>query len=87
MLKAKNALGLTRQSGTDLAKLSTPLRVPEVPTTKLRATADQLEKNKENNQNTNRAFSQSSIASTLINITRSQLIETLTSVNEQIVLD
>ena len=73
------------QPGTDLAKQETPLRAPEMPPAKSRATADQLENNGEDNQNTHHAFSQSFIALTPINITRSQLIEALTSVNEQIV--
>ena len=75
------------QLGTDLAKQKTPFRVgmPEKPPAKSRAPASQLENNGGNNQITHQALSRSFIASTPINITGSQLIETLTSVNEQIV--
>ena len=59
--------------------------MPEKPPAKLRAVASQLENNEGNDQITHQALSGSLITSTPINITGSQLIETLTSVNEQIV--
>ena len=61
------------------------VRMPEKPPAKSRAAASQLENNEGNNQITHQAFSGPLITSTPINITGSQLIETLTSVNEQIV--
>ena len=59
--------------------------MPEKPPAKSRAVASQLENNEGNDQITHRVFSGSLITSTPINITGSQLIEALTSVNEQIV--
>ena len=61
------------------------VRMPEKPPAKSCAAASQLENNEGNNQITHQAFSGPLITSTPINITGSQLIETLTSVNEQIV--
>ena len=77
----------TPQLGPNLTKLKTPfkVRMPEKPPAKSRAATSQLENNEGNNQIAHQAFSRSLIASTPINITGSQLIETLTSVNEQIV--
>ena len=77
----------TPQSGADLIVQKTPfkVRMPEKPHAKPRAAASQPENNEGNNQITHQALTRSLISSTPINITRSQLIETLTSVNEQIV--
>ena len=75
------------QLGADSTKQKTPfkVRMPENPPAKSRAAASQLENNGENKQIAHQGFSGSFIASTPINITGNQLIETLTSVNEQIV--
>ena len=70
------ASGPERQENTPLKGIS------ETPRTKLRATASQQENNGENSRHVS---PQSFIASTPINITGSQLIESLTSVNQQIV--
>lgn len=59
--------------------------MPEKPPAKSRAAASQLENNGGNNQIAHQALSRSLISSTPNIITGSQLIETLTSVNEQIV--
>ena len=77
----------TPQPGADLIEQKTPfkIRMPEKPPAKSRAVASQLENNVGNDQIAHQAFSGSLITSTPINITGSQLIETLTSVNEQIV--
>ena len=75
----------TRQPGTELTKQENPFKVPEKPPAKSRAAASQLENNGGNNQIAHQAFSRSLISSTPIKITGSQLIQTLTSVSEQIV--
>ena len=70
------ASGPERQENTPFKGIS------ETPRTKLRATASQQENNGENSRHVS---PQSFIASTPINITGSQLIESLISVNQQIV--
>ncbi|KAL9978078.1 hypothetical protein ACROYT_G015559, partial [Oculina patagonica] len=75
------------QLGVDSTKQKTPfnVRLPEKPPARSRAAASQLENNGENHQIAHQGFDRSFIASTPFNITGSQLIKTLTSVNEQIV--
>ncbi|KAJ7386290.1 hypothetical protein OS493_010696 [Desmophyllum pertusum] len=76
------------RSKIDFTQQNTPLRASEdpptiprvnIPPTNSRATINQRE---DNGENTQRAFTQSFVASTPINISGSQLIESLTSENE-----
>ena len=77
----------THQPGADLIEQKNPfkVRIPEKPPAKSRAVASQLENNEGNDKIAHQTFNGSLITSTPINFTGSQLIETLTSVNEQIV--
>ena len=77
----------TPQPGADMTKQQSPfeVKIPEKLPAKSRAAVSQPENNDGNVQITHQAFGRSLTSSTPINITGSQLVETLTSVNEQIV--
>ena len=77
----------TPQPGADMTKQQSPfeVKIPEKLPAKSRAAVSQPENNDGNVQITHQAFGRSLTTSTPINITGSQLVETLTSVNEQIV--
>ena len=77
----------TPQPGAHLIKQKAPfeVKIPEKPPAKSRAAVSQPENTDGNNQIAHQAFGRSLITSTPINITGSQLVEMLTSVNEQIV--
>ena len=74
----------TPQPGADMTKQKFPFeaKIPQKPPAKSLAAASQPENNDGNDQITHQAFGRYLTTSTPINITGSQLVETLTSVNE-----
>lgn len=73
------------QPGTELTKTEKPFQSARKAACKIACRCESAGEQWENNQIAHQAFSRSFISSTPMKITGSQLIETLTSVNEQIV--